>query len=403
MIAPTNVRPLSDHCLVCGGPLEAVFELPLLPITGIFSSTGPQTDFPAFDQTLMLCRHCGHAQLGRKIDAGWLYGQEYGFRTSSSQTARSGARAIAAFLADLFPGRIFSSIVEFGCNDAYLLHLLQPWAKRLLGVDPIFAGQPDHLPGEGIIGRVGGRIEDVDFSAILGEFPDLVICQHTLEHLEDPGTLLRRLFDNTGEETLFLFEFPCFDLLLEQYRFDQVFHQHLHYFSVASLERLLLECGGMLLAHRFNPGYWGALQVLFRKAGSSKTPFPDIFIGSPPEKSVAGICRRYELFRGQMAHTRQILEAIHPQRLYGYGAALMLPVLLYHLGVDGGIFRAILDDDPQKDGLGYINLSCRIQNPIRMDLSSLSLCLTAMDSRRPILEKLVRLQPGHIINPLNLI
>jgi hypothetical protein len=81
----------------------------------------------------------------------------------------------------------------------------------------------------------------------------------------------------------------------------------------------------------------------------------------------------------------------------------MLPILGYHLSTDFSEFQAIFDDDPKKDGLGYPNLNVKIKQPKDEDLSSLSICLTAIDNRRPILINLVTKQPKHIINPLHII
>ena len=75
-------------------------------------------------------------------------------------------------------------------------------------------------------------------------------------------------------------------------------------------------------------------------------------------------------------------------------------MVFYHLNNDFSYFRAILDDDPTKDKLDYINLPVSIQAPRDIDFSDINVLLTAMDNRRPILKKLAKLQPKRIINPL---
>ena len=59
-------------------------------------------------------------------------------------------------------------------------------------------------------------------------------------------------------------------------------------------------------------------------------------------------------------------------------------------------------DDPDKDGIGYVNLPVKAQKPSeQLDYAKLSICLTALDNRRPILKNLVAKKPKHIINPLS--
>jgi hypothetical protein len=394
---------LSDCCQICEGEIEAVIELPKLPLTGIYTELGNVQNTEDFDQVLMLCEKCGHAQLKYSISPEYLYGNTYSFRTSESNTASKGSDFFLNYLENLFPGRIFKRIVEFGCNDAYLLELLSKKSEQLLGVDPIWKDRENEYHHEKI-SVVGKLLQDVDVETMIGGKPDLIVSQHTMEHIENPKTLLNNMLNKAGDDTVFLFEFPCLDPLLEKYRFDQVFHQHLQYYSVQSFLILLDSVGCELIDYTFNYNYWGALLIAFRKKKKQGDfNVNKIMKESYPKKTSQEIKIRFKLFKKQMKATRTILDGLESDKLYGYGAALMLPILGYHLSTDFSEFQAIFDDDPKKDGLGYPNLNVKIKQPKDEDLSSLSICLTAIDNRRPILINLVTKQPKHIINPLHII
>jgi len=89
--------------------------------------------------------------------------------------------------------------------------------------------------------------------------------------------------------------------------------------------------------------------------------------------------------------------------LYGYGAALMLPILGYHLENNFSSFNSIFDDDENKDGLGYANLPVKIAHPREFDFTEATIFLTALDNRRSIIRKLYNLSPRLIFNPLSMI
>lgn len=392
-------QTLSTKCLICSGIMESTIKLPDLPLTGIYSNNGQDKNFQNFDQELLLCSNCGHAQLKNVVEISYLYGKTYGFRTSSSETAKGGSIFFADFLEKLFPGKVFNSIVDFGCNDGYLLKLLKRKGKQLLGIDLIWEGKEAEFEDEQII-ISGSKIEDINFNDMLGETPDLVVSQHTMEHIENPRVLLEKLFSETGQNTVFVFEFPCFDPLLENLRFDQVFHQHLQYYSVQSFLTLLCLTDAELIDYTINYNYWGTLIIAFRKAKKKNDFMLKDFDKTYPEKVLNSIQSRYELFQKQMGITIDILDTLRHETWYGYGAALMLPILGYHLKTDFSNFEAIFDDDPEKDGLGYINLPVTIQKPKNINFADISILLTAMDNRRPILKKLAQLQPKRIINPL---
>jgi hypothetical protein len=90
--------------------------------------------------------------------------------------------------------------------------------------------------------------------------------------------------------------------------------------------------------------------------------------------------------------------------VYGYGAALMLPVLGYHLKNDFSTFACILDDDLHKNGLYYINLPVKIKNTASAHLENSVVLVTAISSfgnTRNIIAKLAKLNPKKILVPLN--
>ncbi len=226
MFKKQKFKVLANKCQICNGEIVSVINLPHLPLTGIYTECKNKIRTEDFDQELMLCTSCGHGQLKYSIDPKYLYGNTYKFRTSESGTASKGSKFFDNYLEKLFPSQHFERILEFGCNDVYLLEMLSCKGSQLLGIDPIWKGREDEYNHDKIH-IVGELLQDVDVENIMSGKPDLIISQHTMEHIEDPKSLLKDLLTIANENTVFLFEFPCFDPLLEKYRFDKVFHQHI--------------------------------------------------------------------------------------------------------------------------------------------------------------------------------
>jgi len=343
----------------------------------------------------MVCSACGHAQLKYAIDPEFLYGNTYGFRTSESSTAKTGAEYFARYLQKLFPGRYFSRVVEFGCNDGFLLGLLQEKADKLLGIDPVIN---DRVVSNKI--RLAhGSVEEFNFIDFLEGKPDLVISQHTLEHLENPRNVLENIFDKIDEKTTVVLEFPCFDSIFEKFRYDQIFHQHLQYFSLSSFMKLLEEIDADLIDYTVNYNYWGALLIAFKKGNKSSKRWSSAYVKRKPEEVANG----YHVFKRQMETTMECINSVRGNTpIYGYGAALMLPVLSYHLGTDFSFLERIFDDDPQKNGKGYINLPVKIAAPTGFNFANIGVLLTAIDNRRPILKKLLATDTKIVIDPFHI-
>ncbi len=390
-----------EWCAICGKrELEVVLELPRLPLTGIYCQKPPEKPVEGIDQKLLLCLHCGHAQLSEQVTPSLLYGEHYSFRTSMSMTARQGTDFFLSALNEVARGRSFRCVLDLGCNDLYLLKQLNHSCLERIGIDPVWAGKED-LRDEKSIRVIGAPIEEVDLHSTLEREPDLIVCQHTLEHLYDPRAVLIHLFSVASENALFLFEVPGFEGLVNRFRFDQVFHQHLQYFTLTSFQKLLYEVGGQYISHWENYPHWGALLIAFHKRAKGQgTKCQRV----KPPFGIPLIQERYALFRRQMSHLKDILKSFEGTPIYGYGAAQMLPVLAYHLGSDLSFLTAILDDDPYKDGLHYLNLSPVIRHLSRIeDLKGTSIFITAVDNVEPILSKLLARRPRHIISPFHMI
>lgn len=385
-----------DTCAVCGNDcLVTIAELPGLPLTGLFIDHKPAEILKGYDQRLLYCGQCGHGQLGNILAPSLIYDETYSFRTSVSNTARKGTAFFIRCLDQLAPGRQFRGILDLGCNDLYLLDQIKQRSRARIGIDPVWRDRETECPDPEI--RVfGAAIEEVDPAELTRDSIDLVLCRHTLEHIEEPRKVLEKLVNISSADALFLFEVPGFDALAARSRFDQVFHQHLQYFSLGSFRRFITELNLHYRGSWSNYHDWGAMVVAF-----SKQP-DDSNRHSPALKPDLDYIRgQYSIFEKQMALTGAILKSPAVQPLYGYGAAQMLPVLAYHLKSDLSMLQAVLDDDPAKNHWYYQNLPLLIQNPaIVEDFATVSILVTAFDNAAPILDKLLKNRPKHLILPL---
>ncbi len=396
--AESHIRRRKTACSACGEErLVRLLDLPNLPLTGIYLKEKVRGRFEPSDQGLSLCRVCGHAQLLNVLDPNYVYDDTYTHRSSQSPIATGGNDFFHVFIAKLSGGRKFRRIVDVGCNDMVLLRKLQPMGERLLGVDPIWRG--NEPPDEGNIRVLGKFIEEVDLAKELGGRPDLVVSTHTFEHIDEPKVEIKRLLDAADPDALFVVEVPSFDTLLELSRFDQVFHQHIQYFSLASFSRMVRDLGCRVTAHAFNYYYWGGtMLVAFRRArgGSGEDGFQ-----MPTEEAASGSFSR---FKAQLTSTMKTVESLRGTAIHGFGAAQMLPTLAYHMGTDLSFLDSILDDDPRRDGLVYPDLAPRIERPGEdFTLEGKNVLLTALDSARPILRRLIALRPKRLLLPLSLL
>jgi hypothetical protein len=401
-----TVVPVTQRrsCSACGDQaLEQVVDLPRLPLTGIFVLPGERSSYSDFDQGLMRCTSCGHGQLRESISPTYLYQDTYTHRSSLSPISRNGNDFFLKYVEETIGDRNFDCIAEIGCNDLYLLKKLAHRGRALVGFDPIWK---DHHPEPGETIAVHGKyIEEIDPAGDMPDRPDLILSINTLEHVDDPLESLRPIFEHAKPGAIFMVEVPSLDTLLLTGRFDQLFHQHLNYFSVTSMRRMIEALGGEYLSHCYNYQYWlGTFLFAFRKpdkadADSAKPPVP-----APVSREA--ILSGYASYQRAMASLGESLQRLirSGAPAIGFGAAQMVPVLAYHMKTDFAELQFILDDNPDKKGRTYPSIVTLIDYaPDYQSLADYAVLITALDSARPILERLKNLSARYILtanNPL---
>ncbi|OGV37075.1 MAG: hypothetical protein A2X48_04495 [Lentisphaerae bacterium GWF2_49_21] len=384
------------NCNICGRNLEEIINLPKLPFTGEFRSPDVPINEAYCDQSFLYCESCGHGQLKKLINPSELYKDNYTFRTAASKTSCLGYDFFINFLMDIFPDMPFKRIVEFGCNDCYALNKLKGHGRQLLGSDLIYEGK-EYKSEDSEIMITGESIENTDFKRYFSKPPDLVFSCHTMEHIHLPKLLIEKLFEMTSDKTVFAFEFPCLDILVKNIRFDQIFHQHVNYYSESSISKLIDELGAEIIARRFNWAHWGSMMVVIKKKINKNIDKKEY---NYVKLNLNDISERYELFKSQMIICGNFMNEC--EHLYGFGAAQMLPILKYHLGEPFSLVKQIIDDDHNKIGLKYKNIDLDIVNPDKIEYNSSDILLTALDNRRQIISRLASLNPRRIINPISI-
>lgn len=368
-----------------------------LPLTESYSKKFKKNFFKT-DQVFNYCNKCKHGFLGNIVEPKTLYNNVYYFRTSKSVTSSAGSDFFLKFL-NLNLRKKKQIALDIGCNDFYVLHKLKKTNIKI-GIDPI----QKNMNKKNFF-SFSGKFEDIDLSNFNKKI-DLVVCRHTIEHIVDLDLFFKKLDKDTSKECEFFFEFPSLDLLIENYRFDQIFHQHVHYFSLQSIKKCLEKNGFQLNNFEYNQHHWGALLVNFNKKEYKKLKNTNnnILIKKKIRQSnknlnIAEIKSRYNVFLANMKNLKNTLNKIEKHKLFFYGASQMLPVILYHLKLNINLVKLIIDDDKSKKNLSYNNIKLKISHlKSNAKVNDLSFLVTAPDNAVSITKKLLKLRPKKIFN-----
>lgn len=284
-------------------------------------------------------------------------------------------------------------ILEIGCNDTYLLSNLREVTVNRAGIDPIFDEVRVKID-EGLYVH-GGFAETFNYGKLVEDPVDLVISAHTFEHVVDPIMSIQNLSTVLGEKADFIIEVPSSLRMIEQLRLDQVFSQHINYYSPESLSTLMSKLDLSLVDITYNYSYWGGTQILHFSNYIKPTLKPPIL-----NLSVEKVKRSIELF---VSEKEKLIFRVEnsPGRVFAYGAAQMLPILQYHFSDSFKRVEEIFDDNPDRIGKYFPGDDRKIRsfNDFKFEPDD-TVVIAALDSTKPLMRNLISRGINLIIIPL---
>lgn len=349
-----SARPV-ERCRVCRGErFDSVLDLGTVPLANAFLAKAdlgrPEARYPL---EVIRCLDCGLVCLSVVVDPAEMF-QNYVYVSGTSDTmrehfARSADAITRRFLGD---GAL---VVEIGSNDGTLLRAF-PAGIRVLGIEParnIAAIAREH----------GVPTENEFFSAALARQitaragrAGAVLANNVVAHIDDLADLMtgvEALLDDPG---VFIFEVPSLLELMERCEFDTIYHEHLSYFSLATLSRLS-ERHGLTVFDVEPLGVHGGSMRVFVDRGRRPKGARVVELLAREQAASLGDGSTYARFAAQVKEIcgalRELLEreVAAGRRCAGYGAPAKGNTLLCAAGIGPELLRFIADKNPLKQGL----------------------------------------------------
>jgi SAM-dependent methyltransferase len=230
------------RCRVCGHTgLEPFLHLDRAPanISRLLPSEEVELDAP-IEIDVWRCPACGMVQLGELL-AETFY-EDYVMTVSHSPTMQRYQREQASDLVARF-GLAGRSVMEVGCGDGHYLSILAELGAEVYGLEP--SAPFRHLTERRGLPVYAGYAADLE--PLPGGPYDAIVTREVLEHVPDPIDFLSSIRASLSSDGIALVEVPSLEQALERGRFFDFFPDHLNYFSVGTLARVLERSGFLVL------------------------------------------------------------------------------------------------------------------------------------------------------------
>lgn len=352
-------------CRVCGSPhLADVLSLGDHRIAGAFADPGGRQPVQrAIPLELVRCdmtadqEACGLIQTRHTVPGSILY-SSYWYRSGINRTMTDNLHGIAHAVEsriDLEPGDL---VVDIGCNDGTLLDGYQTEGLRMLGFDPSDVGRYAVEKGYDVV---------QDFfsaAALRRRRPDqkakAITSIAMFYDLEYPRAFVADIAEILAERGIWVIELHYLLTMLKLNAFDAIVHEHLEYYSLAVIERLLGEEGLEVVDAELNDMNGGSIRIFVGHAGA---------LTSTPEQlerlqalrvlefeSALDSPDPYEQFRLGVERVRDELVGLctklraEGRLIHLYGASTKGNTILQYAGIDHTMIAAAADRNPDKWG-----------------------------------------------------
>ncbi len=384
-----------NFCNICNSKsLKSIFKMPKFPLTGIYLKS-KNKKLRNFDNEFLICSNCNHGQLRVQLNPNFLYDKSYTHRTTLSESASNSNEEFYKNLIIITKKKKFNNILEIGCNDLYLTKKLVKHCKqKIFGMDPIWKEKKYNNKKIKIVGGLIDNLEEFEKlkSEIKNSKIDLVVSSHTFEHIGNFSKAMKNINSIVSENCLYVIETPSLDSILRHNRFDQIFHQHLHYPSENSLKYLINKLGCKYVDHSYNYRVWGGnVTFCFKKNKTFKKFKLKQKINNNDVK------KSFSYFKENLQ--RKIMSIIKQNKpVSGFGAAQMLPILAYYGKTDFSFLNYLFDDDKRRQNKYLPLVLKKIVKSNNKIIKNQFILITALDSTRSIIRRLTKNNPKRILS-----
>ncbi|MHB8241006.1 MAG: class I SAM-dependent methyltransferase [Solirubrobacteraceae bacterium] len=365
MLHPRTSLTTRTTCRICGSPnLVPVLSLGDQYIAGAFAEPGGEQPVSRrIPLELVRCdmtgneEGCGLVQLRHTVPGAILY-RSYWYRSGVNQTMTRNLHEIAAQaeeLVGLHPGDL---VIDIGCNDGTLLDGYSAQSLKYLGFDPSDVGRYAVEKGYEVVRDFYSyehlRQRHIDRKA------RIITSIAMFYDLEYPGAFVEEVARALADDGVWVMELHYLPTMLEMNQFDAIVHEHLEYYSLAVIERLLGEAGLRVVRSELNDINGGSVRLFIRHAGS----------GVPRDGDAEMLQRLrvrefemaldapepYERFAAAAERVRESLAAMcrtlvaEGKTIHIYGASTKGNTILQYAGIDNSLVPYAADRNPDKFG-----------------------------------------------------
>lgn len=338
-----------ESCAICNNKnLNTILDFGKMPLAGDFPLQDNLSKSKKYPLALQYCDECKLVQTDSIIDSDFLFKD---YRYMSSIGLSKHFESVANHYKQKFNLTEKSKVLEIGSNDGVLLKPFMDLNINSIGFDPsINISKVAKEKGCNVIVDYFSKENVIKY--LNNDKFDIICSNNCFAHIDDIHSILKGVTHCLKSDGHFIIEVHYLKNLIEQLQYDFVYHEHLYYYSLSSLNYLFNLHGLKIIDFEDISIHSGSIRVYTSKKGIVSQKVHDRL---KQEKQIG--LTSFEYFKNfsddVKNHINSLQELIHNlknKKIVGYGASGRGNVLINMCGFNSKNLAFIIDESPERCG-----------------------------------------------------
>jgi hypothetical protein len=344
----TGSSTVVEKCQVCDNPsLEPVLFLGYLPPVNAMHPVGERPhEQPSYPAQLLYCPRCHLVQLGLIVDPKILFPSSYPYTSSTTKILRDNFAELYRECNTIVNLNREDLVIDIGSNDGNLLSNFKD-EHRVLGITPEEIGKIAIARGIPTIISYFTRDVAHKVSSEYGK-AKIITATNVFAHIENINEIVDSILELLEEDGMFISESHYLLSLIETLQYDTIYHEHLRYYSLHSLQYLLGMHGLEIIHAKKIPTHGGSIRVYAARKGIYPVK-NTVTALLEEEKDTVLDKKNLQGFKKNVVISKLELHSLlldikkKGKRIYGIGAPSRASTLINYVGIDDGIVDYVLE------------------------------------------------------------
>jgi len=341
-------------CRICDGTsLRPVVDLGNQPWCNHFLRREELGTEPYYPLRVVYCDQCHTAQLDFTVKKEIMFG-DHTYLSGITQSLSAHFRAVAEEVdARFLSSRQRKSVLDIGSNDGTQLKHFQRLGYEVLGVES--SKTTAKLANDAGVPTLNAFFNRETMRDIGRQF-DIINASGVFFHLEDLHSVCEAIRLGLATDGIFVVHFLYMKSIQENLAFDQIYHEHLLYYTLETIETLLKRHGLSMFDAYLAPIHGGSIIGFITHRGvdpsvrltSMRTT--ESLSGCNTPASYLDFSQRIKIMKDENIAFLESSRRVG-KRIFGFGAPVKGNTLLNYLGIGPNIIECLVEKNMLRRGL----------------------------------------------------